>query len=432
METFCSKCSSIFTGGDAREKDPGPYNVPGAVRYLHHDSFAAFQEALQAECMLCEMLKKAYTNEHGDFPEAIQVGTESFKISYVWETDVGWLGAYSDDEDEDQEEVERPDIHGDADSVESQGGSSHESDIEDECSDMGSIVEETIEAVDTMHMLIVIFWIGNEDPITKDFWLLPTQRQHSLLIIPIQVLKNSQTDPGAYAYEQNPSIKVVYTHHVEENPGSEACRALMRKWVDYCVKHDPCPLPPEDTVQLPTRVIDVGHHGDTQVHLHITKDSDVQHGRYMTLSHRWGKVNLPKCTKSKLGGLQKGFDVSTLPTTFRDAIEVTRSFGIRFLWIDSLCILQDSAEDWAQEAGMMGDVYHNCLVNIAATAAQDSDGGLFFKRLKRDAEHLEVEIDWLSNQEDGGTPPTGRISCNCWDPDLWNFEIKLAVVNTRG
>lgn len=169
METFCSKCSSIFTGGDAREKDPGPYNVPGAVRYLHHDSFAAFQEALQAECMLCEMLKKAYTNEHGDFPEAIQVGTESFKISYVWETDVGWLGAYSDDEDEDQEEVERPDIHGDADSVESQGGTSHENDVEDECSDMGSIVEETIEAVDTMHMLIVIFWIGNEDPITKDF-----------------------------------------------------------------------------------------------------------------------------------------------------------------------------------------------------------------------------------------------------------------------
>ncbi|OJD38958.1 heterokaryon incompatibility protein [Diplodia corticola] len=405
MESFCNACSNIFIGGKSRKRDVG-----GAT-FLHHESFAAFQDALRTGCFFCEMMERAYVNEHGGFSEQTRNGSQSFKITYIFETDVEWLGYVSDDNEEEQEEVEETDAR----AVSEQ----HESGRVDD-SDSNSIVEEPAETFDTFQMLLVHFWRGEHDRTVKDFWLLPTQHA------------------GAYASEKDPGIEVVYSHPIEDNTGSEPNRLLIRKWIDYCTKHDDaCPLPPSTAVRLPTRVIDVGNTGDGQVRLHVTQESDIKHGRYISLSHRWGEVNLPKCTKSSLSSLQQGFDVAGLPKTFRDAIEVTRELEVRFLWIDSLCILQDSAEDWAQEAGMMGEVYRNCYVNIAATAAQDSDGGLFFDRRKRDVEHLEVEIDWFSENnsapasEEAASRPR-YVSCHCWDPDLWSFEVELAVVNTRG
>ena len=51
--------------------------------------------------------------------------------------------------------------------------------------------------------------------------------------------------------------------------------------------------------------------------------------------------------------------------------------GIRFIWIDSLCIIQDSQEDWLQETPRMTSVYGGALFNIAATLGADSDAGLW-------------------------------------------------------
>lgn len=382
-------------------------------------------------------MEKAYVNERGQFPESVRHGTEAFKITYIFETDIEWLGHFSDDENEDEEDQEE--MINDAKELHHVAQSPLHGDkslTDGDNADTENFMEEMGEAVDTFEMLVVHFWRGEHDRTVKDFWLLPTQRQYlsTISIVPWLIFS---TGHGAYAAEKDPSIQVLYTHPIEENTGSEPCRQLIRNWIDYCVKNDACPLPPINSIPLPTRVIDVGNAGDTYVSLHVTKDSDIQHGRYMTLSHRWGDANLPKCTRRNIGSLQQGFDLSGLPRTFRDAVQVTRDLQVRFLWIDSLCILQDSTEDWAQEAGMMGNVYQNCFINIAATAAQNSDSGLFFDRRKRDAERLEVEIDWLS--EDVPTSPSNNdasrpkyVSCYCWDPDLWSFEVELAVVNTRG
>jgi len=70
----------------------------------------------------------------------------------------------------------------------------------------------------------------------------------------------------------------------------------------------------------------------------------------------------------------------SLSHIFLDAIGFTRSLGVRFLWIDSLCILQDSLEDWRAEALQMHKIYGNCICNIAATGSSDSGGGLFQER----------------------------------------------------
>jgi len=82
--------------------------------------------------------------------------------------------------------------------------------------------------------------------------------------------------------------------------------------------------------------------------------------------------------------LYEGVQISALCKTFQDAILVTKrfwdEFGVRYLWIDSLCIAQDSVVDWRRESAIMGEIYQNAFCTLAATAAEDGNGGLFFDR----------------------------------------------------
>jgi hypothetical protein len=69
-----------------------------------------------------------------------------------------------------------------------------------------------------------------------------------------------------------------------------------------------------------------------------------------------------------------------LPSTFHDAVIITRKLGIGHLWIDSLCIIQDSTDDWKHEAARMGDIYKYGLLNIAANTAYTCHDGIFCSR----------------------------------------------------
>jgi len=65
-----------------------------------------------------------------------------------------------------------------------------------------------------------------------------------------------------------------------------------------------------------------------------------------------------------------------LPKTFQDAVRFAREFGVQYLWIDSLCIIQNDPEDWAREAARMTEVYESGLFTIAADAGDSSSAGL--------------------------------------------------------
>ncbi|KAJ4206644.1 hypothetical protein NW767_002930 [Fusarium falciforme] len=67
---------------------------------------------------------------------------------------------------------------------------------------------------------------------------------------------------------------------------------------------------------------------------------------------------------------------TAIPTTFQDAIKLASTLDIQYIWIDSLCIIQDSKEDWDIEAAHMASVYSQAYVTISATAAKDSSAGL--------------------------------------------------------
>jgi hypothetical protein len=76
-------------------------------------------------------------------------------------------------------------------------------------------------------------------------------------------------------------------------------------------------------------------------------------------------------------------EIQDLPRTFDDSVEATRKLGVRYLWIDSLCIIQNDSNDWIKEATLMGKVYRFALCNLSATAARNSNRGLFSNRGNR-------------------------------------------------
>lgn len=110
--------------------------------------------------------------------------------------------------------------------------------------------------------------------------------------------------------------------------------------------------------------------------------------RYACLSHCWGKSNPPvKTVKATIEGYKKDIPWQMLSKTFQDAVDICRRLGVEYLWIDSLCIIQDSKQDWNQEAMKMGDIYSHAHFTIAATASEDGSGGCY-----RDRDPINVKF----------------------------------------
>ena len=130
---------------------------------------------------------------------------------------------------------------------------------------------------------------------------------------------------------------------------------------------------------LPARVVDVGT--ERQDVLKLCEPSSGTHGKYAALTYCWGQSNLFVATSANIELLHGGFTMDVLPRTVRDAVKLTRQLGLRYLWIDALCIIQgDDAmarADWALQVGRMESVYRNALVTISAAGASNSNCGLY-------------------------------------------------------
>lgn len=125
---------------------------------------------------------------------------------------------------------------------------------------------------------------------------------------------------------------------------------------------------------LPTRVLDVGQVGDSpSVRLHIPGKN--QRDKYLALSYCWGGKQPFVTNTQNLETMKSEFPVSELPPALRDAVQVTRSLGIRFLWIDALCVMQDSPVDKSREIARMGQIYKDATATIIATAAKSASEG---------------------------------------------------------
>ncbi|KAH8587021.1 heterokaryon incompatibility protein-domain-containing protein [Bisporella sp. PMI_857] len=138
---------------------------------------------------------------------------------------------------------------------------------------------------------------------------------------------------------------------------------------------------------LPTRLIDVGNlYEDPPPHLCLGSEVSGDR-RYMALSHRWGDNPALLLRTANLVPFFNTIPWDKIPKTFQHAMKVVRAAGLRYIWIDSLCIVQDSIQDWARESTTMHQVYKHSFCTISAIGASNDQGGCFFERtspLERD------------------------------------------------
>lgn len=120
---------------------------------------------------------------------------------------------------------------------------------------------------------------------------------------------------------------------------------------------------------------------------------------YTSLSHLWAAETVLRLTTINQDELMQAIPLADLSPTFRDAISMTRQLGVRFLWIDSLCILQDSPDDWAAESSVMNQVYKHSVCNFAATAASDYSCGLYQRRDPRMVTPHRIQIQRKGHEQ---------------------------------
>jgi Heterokaryon incompatibility protein (HET) len=138
--------------------------------------------------------------------------------------------------------------------------------------------------------------------------------------------------------------------------------------------------------------------------LNVTDELKVD---YIALSHCWGGKIDSRLVKDNISAKMKSIDVNDLPKNFQHAVSITHQLGYEYLWIDSLCIIQDDQSDWKQESAKMGLVYSNAICVISATGSANSHGGCSFPKdpmdqdvvLRRNADFTLTVRSWIRDDK---------------------------------
>jgi len=214
--------------------------------------------------------------------------------------------------------------------------------------------------------------------------------------------------------------------NVNPNTWSENSWGTVRRWISNCFsKHGQCtPISELHQRKLPRRLLEI-YEGD-RIRIRTLERASNHEIEYLALSHCWGSGPKLKLRSDTEALLREGVEISQLSKTFQDAILVTKKFwdefGIRYLWIDSLCILQDSDSDWRNESAIMGEIYQNAFCTLAATAAEDGSRGLFFDRDPQTVLPCLIPVV-PSNQP--------KRVLRCMDTDDWIQNVNHAPLNSR-
>ena len=184
--------------------------------------------------------------------------------------------------------------------------------------------------------------------------------------------------------------------------------------------------------EQPLRLLYVGDQAKDPIYVRLCKTTGL--GRclqYATLSHCWGGQQPTRLLSSNYNDFERGVPRNTLSKVFQDAILVTRRAGLRYLWIDSLCIVQDSNDDWLTQSSNMHCIYKNATFNIAATGFIDGQRGLFVDRNIQSISPAPIIIG-ADIIEDGKTLlEKGNYFVIPLSNHQWKLEVDEAPLNLR-
>ncbi|KAJ3547792.1 hypothetical protein NM208_g1319 [Fusarium decemcellulare] len=255
------------------------------------------------------------------------------------------------------------------------------------------------------------------------------------------IIKLNESDPPVFSIRCSPGARSssvqVGTPKISRAARTEFQVNLINTWLRECDdKHAKCkgisdlellPTTPlfrrRKTFRLPTRLIDLG---DTEfgIRLYETQPADdMQKLKYVALSHQWGDPNASnhfRTTVTNRDAHLTKIDFEKLPTTFKDAVTTTRDMGIRYLWIDSICIIQGPGGDFNTESQRMEDVFSSAYCVIAASSATDQWDGFLKDRTESSRQYATFERE--------GSPPIYI----CHFLDDFNHDVLDGPLNKRG
>lgn len=157
-------------------------------------------------------------------------------------------------------------------------------------------------------------------------------------------------------------------------PESQEHVEMVATWLEECRRHHPaCKIDQmgqnsesalqRKTSELPRRVIDTGTSLDSTIRLVESLGSEEY---YVASSHRWptDPAKHYTTTRATIKNRRKSMSLEDMPRVFQDAVTATRKLGFRYLWIDSLCIIQDDPLDWEEQSVLMGHIYYYASITI--------------------------------------------------------------------
>ncbi|KAI0147103.1 HET-domain-containing protein [Xylariaceae sp. FL1272] len=188
---------------------------------------------------------------------------------------------------------------------------------------------------------------------------------------------------------------------------------LIKTWIRECnTKHPECRSSSSES-WLPTRLLCISgspQENNLAIKLVETQPENSKDLTFLALSHMWGDTSkLPplRTLTFNYERLKQGISNWDFPQNFWDAIKICVILGVEYLWIDSLCIIQDSDEDWTKEAGTMHLVYKHAEATIVAAASISTRGG-FLKRNTRMTPAAKISYK-LPASQDPSSPQTLTI-----------------------
>ncbi|KAF4499672.1 hypothetical protein FAGAP_4123 [Fusarium agapanthi] len=199
---------------------------------------------------------------------------------------------------------------------------------------------------------------------------------------------------GLCVDDGNPLAQIIRGRPVEQYGGTSKAISRAHNWVTECNKHPKCS--PGDKL-LPYRVVDVGD--DINSPYPKLRETDGQEfGKYISLSYCWGKEPQFTTTKATIEERKRQITISDLSQTHQDVIKLARELGVRYLWIDCICICQGDYDDWERESAKMLPIYANSYLTVAASKAKDHSEELVSETTPREYKTFEYKSGELSGQ----------------------------------
>lgn len=219
--------------------------------------------------------------------------------------------------------------------------------------------------------------------------------------------KGSFGNFSCVAAEFNPASWSIPSRPVDLDVTSHNAYIDGLTWLHSCHEDDEHPnCIPKEELFYPSRLLDVTKSSVKLIEIDeiLEKYAKLKYDavEYVALSYCWGGDQLCRTTSGIVARRKDtGIDASELPQTLRDAIKLTKDIGLDYLWIDSLCIVQDDPADVSGELSKMADIYSGAYVTISAASARSCHEGFLQRRSPSELRKLIIGLPFLR--------PDGRL-----------------------